>query len=786
MSSMIKYGHYYISAAILVAGAVWLSRPGDPRVMGEDTADIFEQVQEILVVPYLTGTQLPDWEAANAYENSYPSNSIYSPARYLDIQKMANRIRTVVTKSDAAIFWTDQDFTSDTVTLALSYGSYRADEESAGIQVDELNAGGWAITNRLYRYTTNTFSDAIITTATRLWTNSSLFEATMTIDNGAFAAISLTNLPIANNVFGRGAASGLAASSGFHTPGSWWPFAWSYSFPWEQWSYPTKSRVTVFPYSGSNVSFTNVAWVATNALAVSLEATTNGMAGYAVGSLMDVNGNLSVQFAYVQPPPASSPIYLYNTPGGPFETDYSVNKEWSDVWYVSFRINKDGIAGGQALAWEIAAGDYLFMDSNGGGSAYEFLGVQAYPGPYLPGYPIPTPTNSLSILKIWVPTVTNVAPIYVAISVKDGTAVKTNAYFEVTSDIAAEGAVTGSATANAVASGFTATDDRRITTNKLNEFAQVLTNLNRTVYIGGLSSLSCTGQTDYVSYHSVTNYVEEYLGDAGETPSYYDTYTKSDFLADVQIPNVWQTNQSAQTAFDTLYSYHCELLERGQAGGDDTPSWSWWSLVEVNGEAQFTARKHTAVTPVYPSLYAITNGMVKSVKVYAVIEAQPSITIGTDYYDWDGLADYYSHNVSGEYWHQGNLGATVSNITLSAASHALDATRTKGLNKRFLSYGNLGFTDQAVFNLIYQTNNPTEQIRFDLGPLAVTHPDITARHAYFDWETVGTGDFSEGWQYHYNLTFFIKITRVLIVVDWDFRHLGRGFTPANNTPAWRP
>jgi hypothetical protein len=178
--------------------------------------------------------------------------------------------------------------------------------------------------------------------------------------------------------------------------------------------------------------------------------------------------------------------------------------------------------------------------------------------------------------------------------------------------------------------------------------------------------------------------------------------------------------------------------------------------------------------------------MVKSAKVYAVIEAQPSITINQDYYDWDELADYYSHNVSGEYWHQGNLGATVSNITLSAASHALDASRIKGLNRRFYSYGNLGFTDKAVFNLIYQTNNPTSQIRFDLGPFAVTPPDLATRYAYFDWETIGTGTFAEGWQYHYDLIFYVRITRVLIVVDWDFQHLGRGFTPVNNTPAWRP
>jgi len=787
MSSMIKYGHYYISAAILVAGVVWLNRPADPRVMGEDTADIFEQVQEVLVVPYLTGTQVPDWESVNSYGNAYPSNSIYSPTKYQDILNMANKVRQVVTKSDGAIFWTSATF-SNTAELAVSYGSYCDTQEVAGYVVDELNGGGWAVTNRYYQYSTNTFADTIVTTASRQWTNNSLFHETITTDDGSgpiYTAVSLTNVPLANLVYGRGAALSLSNTNGFQTAGSGWPFEWSYAFPWEQWSYPTHSRVTMFAYSASNVAYTNLFWLSTNSLALTFNAslTDTNNPGYSLCSIMDVSGHTSIQSAYVQPPSAASPIYLYNYSGGPYETDYSINKTWAQNWQINFYIKKEGAAAYESLAWSIVAGDYLFMYSGGGGPSYQFLDVMAYPEPYYPGYPIPTPTNSLSVLKIWVPAQTNVAPIYVAISVKTAAYAKTNAYFNVTSDLSTSSAITATATSNAVASAFTATDDRRITTNKLNAFAQILTNLNRTVYIGGINALTCTGRTEIVYSHPYTNYVSEFEYGSGDAPAYYDSYTKADLLADFSAITQTATNNYAATSpiyfAETLFSFQ----ERGLATIDSTPE--WWSYVTIFGYSN--ERKHNAFTGcsvVYPSLWALTNNFVAAVKVYAVAEAIETST--ESYYSWTALGDFYSHTVDGEYWNQGNFGISSPGLTFNTPSHSVPSTRINGLDRQYYGAGNLGLTDRAIFTKIYETNSPTGPITFDLPERTITHADPASRYAYFDWTTASSGPREIGWQYLYSVGYRLNYSRIMIVVDWNFTHLGRGFTPATNTPAWRP
>ena len=46
MSNLVKYGKYFISAGIAIGGAVWLQRPKDVRIKGEDIADLYGAVQD--------------------------------------------------------------------------------------------------------------------------------------------------------------------------------------------------------------------------------------------------------------------------------------------------------------------------------------------------------------------------------------------------------------------------------------------------------------------------------------------------------------------------------------------------------------------------------------------------------------------------------------------------------------------------------------------------------------------------------------------------------------------
>jgi hypothetical protein len=130
-----------------------------------------------------------------------------------------------------------------------------------------------------------------------------------------------------------------------------------------------------------------------------------------------------------------------------------------------------------------------------------------------------------------------------------------------------------------------------------------------------------------------------------------------------------------------------------------------------------------------------------------------------------------------------------SNLTINLPSHSVDALRTNGLHKVFpggTAYdGNFWFTDTAIFSKIYETNNPTGPIAFDWQCPSITHADPKQRYAYFSYETAASGDRDLFREWHYRLGYRVLASRIMIVVDWDFKYLGRGFVPVTNTPEGR-
>jgi hypothetical protein len=771
MASQIKYGHYWISAGILVAGALWLSRPGDKRILGEDLADLFEATQEVLVVPYLTGAQVPDWEAYNDTYVGYGSNSISSVIRYRDISTMAGRIRYTVTRSDGPVYWTEESF-GDTAELAVSSGSY-AEAESTGITVDELNGGGWAITNLTYSYTANIFADSIVTTASRMLANNSQFEAEMPIDLGTDAyntAIASTNLPLADLIFDRGAAVSLEDDTDFNTPGSWWPFEWSYRFGWEQWSYPGHSRVAVKTVVADGVVFTNVIWIAA-AGDVSVEPEAGTAAGAAVIKLYGVSGVDSAEMAYVRTPPDNNNLYL---------SSYYKTKTFTGS---DTTITIDVLKGADAKSSVLSA---VIIGGKSDVSIYKSF--DTYDSSKISfSFALPLVTD-YSVIRFSSED-TNHPPVYAVIGWTNNVAALSNSSFKVDSRYFIDAPCTADIYSPAVASSFTALDDRRIVIDKLDGLSEVLTNLNRTVYIGAASVLSCTGLVQVVESHAYTNYVTVFLSGSGTTPSYYTAYTVNDLIDDFLTITQTETNQTAATSVGDMAGYYFQLYDSGFADiQTDSPPSSWSSLTEVEGDVHW--RKHNTwlgVSPTYPSLWAITNGYVSNVTVYAAWEVVKNITDG--YEAMDVFSTYYSHDVGGEYWHEGNFGVTVDGMTINDPSHAVDATRTKGVHRVFPSGnakdGNFWFTDTAVFSKIFTANNPTGPIVFDLPCPAVTHADPKDRYQYFSWSDEPDGSYRVARKWDYRVGYLVKVPRVLIVVDWNFQHLVRGFTPVTNTPEGR-
>jgi hypothetical protein len=294
-----------------------------------------------------------------------------------------------------------------------------------------------------------------------------------------------------------------------------------------------------------------------------------------------------------------------------------------------------------------------------------------------------------------------------------------------------------------------------------------------------------------VQSHGLTNYLTEFLYGEGTTPSFFTNYNRNDLVDDFSIITEVSTNtSSASGAVGNTAEYLFSFFDQGWSTvSTNALIYDWWSDTEVEGNIH--ERKNNTwlgCSPSYPSLWALTNGLVNKVTIYAAMEVVKNIS--DSYLPWDlPSQNYYKHSSSGEYWHEGNFGVLASNLTINLPSHSVDASRTNGLHKVFpggTAYdGNFWFTDTAVFSKIYETNSPTGPIAFDWQCPTITHADPKQRYAYFSYETAASGDRDLYREWHYRLGYRVLASRIMIVVDWDFKYLGRGFAPATNTPAGR-
>ena len=776
MSSLVKYGKYFISAGIAIGGAVWLQRPGDLRVKGEDIADLYGAVQDCYVVPYLVGDALPDWKTANEGETTTVTQAI----QYYDIQTIAHRSRELWNKN-SNIFWTTNTLSGDTIEPSKMLGGYAFTNTDYGI-VDELNSNGLMVTNRYYTYSTNTFSDNLLTTATRIFTPGMKLEQWTTGDQwGWMTTITPTNLPVSGYVFSGAQASKFEGLTSYTS----WPFEWSFTYPWEQWSYTTKSRVSVFQINGENINWTNVVWIATNSLGVAFTPSlkVSGKAGYSMACFRDLAGHMSVPFAYVVAPPANNDIYLYasnvNRP-----TDLVRNLVWSPTWNNSVAVKKDNTAYGQELAFSVVAGDVINVRNGAYNDVVNFVDITP-PWAFVNGQYVASTTNSFSVVKFWIPAKTNISPIYLAISVRQGDPVKTNYYFTVSGDLATLSTPSGTATTNAVTKTFKATDDLRISTNKLNGLAQIITNMNRTVYFGGIGTLIATNRvckrTDtFWNGQANIYYVTEWLsGNTEQDPQYYDFGDPAQYIptyiATAGTDTFTNTNWSVREIYSERLQY--VAYKKGQRysfAPDPGGGWNGYSSIEGQSYEKLEY-SYTGVTPVYPSMFAVTNGYVKKVTVYALYEVrtawQPSYLAGQYYY----MGDSFSHDVGGNYWTTYNTGLEISGKTLSTPTEALPDTRVKYLHRDYAT----AIKNRAVYCKIAEVSNPTSQIFFDIDRSTVTAMNFASQHAYsFSTEEDGVDDnWEERFTWDYSGGAEVNTVQFLVVVDWNFQHLGRGFTP---------
>ena len=741
MANWVRYGKYYISGAIAVGGVLWWSRNGDQTIRGEDYANIFEAVQERAVVPYLTGMDLPDWAAAN----DSSTNSIDSRIQYADILPMANRIRDIVTKTDSTIFWTNEAMTNRS-TLAVSLGSYSLTNE-VGFLIDQAGTPTYT-TNNIYSYTTNVVLDTIATTATRLWNTNSTFEYRMGSGSG-YDVMSLTNLPLGNLVFGKGASTGLLSES--LPKGAWWPFTRAYSYPWEQWLDVNRGRVTVNMTGSDNISFTNAVFVTTNSPGASflMHVTDTNKAGYAFCKANAGYGNDSVTFLAIKPPPTNSPLYVQY----PNANYMLLNKTLTSSLNYLY-VFKRGIAMSNAVTVTcIGTPRQTLVTYDGWNATYCTIGFH-------------TGGAGISVFKC-VSANTNVPPIYFGISTTG--LVTTNEYFSVSSLIMDSSSV--SVTSSVLPSLQAVKDDKRLLMSKLYDFRASMTNLTRTVWIANVSAMTMTNATEYV--HSNTNSVwmwrEDRTGTADFTPTYNTAYDETTFRTSYLQYNKVETNSNPAAA-GTLTTFDFNFSKDGVAEVYGSGNWGSYTAV-TGGESEKREYKYYGLNPPYPSLYAVTNGYVKKVKVFAVVEFQ-NISPNDAYPATDG---YYSHSVGGNYIYSGNIGVSNSTLAISQATDtAIDTTIRKYnyADFRGAHYNELSFVNESVLNLVYEVNNPTNRITFDFTPPDFTHSLCSTYRYHFEQSAASSAARTENWSYDYNQHYEVAVTKWIVVVDWKFKNYG--------------
>lgn len=782
MSNWVKYGAYFVSVGLSITGVWFWQRPTDARVIGEDVAELYEAVMEWNVVAYLQGDEQPDYYKYY-WLTLADSNSVGDHIKYEDISQIAGFTRLTMLQDDgfanyttARAYWITNGITADTFEPSIMAGDYNT----------TLSTNEYGVLTESYTYATNTVKDALVTTATKAIQPARGAVYTRYNDESFPSLTTATNYPVSASVFPGNTANGIENVSSYY----WWLFSEPYLYPWEQWSWRNSSKVTIANESSENIAWTNICYIGTNKFDLSFGASKidTNKAGYSIGSFYDYHGHRSVKFAYVTPYNDGNGLsinFTYPTETPPVITN---NIQYSWQWYRQYYLTRSWAIANEPTKIEVVYGDKLYLrsyDYNSIESIITFADFDFDAGGQVPQHK----TNFLSIVKVSVPSRPLVSPIYFAVSVRDGTPIKTNSYFTLSNDIATSENPTGTATTNALVpaiygdSAYT-TDDMRISTNKLYGLMAVLTNLNRTVYfedVGALVSTNCI-ITEYTTNNNAilsTNYTGTSLPiqyfDFGDGSGYI-----ADFLSSATVHSVTTNTGNAGEVFNE--NLHFEAQSAGSYNENEgNPYWS--SSSAIDGSYSKKEYEHKGVILNYPSAYAVTNGYVDAVTVYALYENV--INSQTPYRGKESDTNV-TFDVSGDYWTHENMGTAIAGATINIPTSALPETRSVGTNRIYGTYDDgYALRNKAVYQKIYSVTNPTEIICFDIPKPTVTGIDFATKNAYSYDKGIDPDLYYENLAYEYDIDYSIRMVKFMIVVDWHFKHLGGGFTPQTNNPAWR-
>lgn len=752
MTTWRKYGLVWVSAGLLISGSLWWQRRGS-HIRGEDCAELISAVMERQAVAYLTGTNMP----------VLASNNVPAWIRMTDIRdKILHPARTMATNDVAGglpvIYWLDGDVKDGDMLSGYDaqwYAGYTQERAGEGVYSGMTHT----ITTYYLTAPSNNVTDYALTTASRMpgagWT--------------FWPWVSATNAPIGRSMFGTGSGWCDDVSS------NWWTNIGNGTNSYAYWSerYQDNGRVTITLLSGGG--FTDVSpeiiFTPTDYAApqnIRLQNTANNTAAYYQIEVSGV-GHTHVGVAPWPVAAAVNPRVKRNDVGGSafVSSGGSIDLAMASEFLIS-------------TPWDV---NLSYSGDLSGPSA-----VSAAEAPYMYApFTVTCPAGGGGTLTASCPQTGAQQTVVIVDSAQNA-------------DIEVSGAVARQISNLGVAEiGISLADppepnqwtqSAAISTNYLNQAANVLSNLNRTIYICGIDALTSTSRVyEAWGFSADTNYFCEGDRPASTVPQDWQSLASKELSLDVSATNVvaWD---GKLIYYDREANFWTDCF-RDLRGTPDPQIWEVDSLSWV----YFDTRRLDGCTLPYPSDYALASQYVAKVSIFAVTMTAPfvkdALDVGQPYWESSTI----QHTVSGSYADLNDMMTYGFGIGADpAAEWPANPLETASLTSSgefvLAAYKNSPkpfMPPRASFRLLASAEDPTNRVMFSLGTLTPSHPDLKFTYEIYDKRTWDDGDYEsmaywDTWEV--NLT--MRVVCFAVVVDWKWRHLNpaKPYEPEPYTPPW--
>jgi hypothetical protein len=208
----------------------------------------------------------------------------------------------------------------------------------------------------------------------------------------------------------------------------------------------------------------------------------------------------------------------------------------------------------------------------------------------------------------------------------------------------------------------------------------------------------------------------------------------------------------------------------GSIGGEASKVNTYFNPPNWKADIVAFSNKNFRIWPTGVPIEAYTNGFVKRMRIYIMVEASAPVYN----YTYDTLIEYYSQPINA--LHSQKYGW---NVDYCGAVSDLYSDPGSG---KFLTGGYV--STNLIWSLVVDVETPTN------APVVWLGPTNLVEAAYFASEPALGYHSTEGWgdNYLYWNSMNRRITHTALVIDWNFKVFGDApYVPIEtNRPAWMP